>query len=80
MSVAFKKTIALLEGECSIEDSEELLNWILLNPKGKLNLKKLSYLHTAVLQVLMASQVKISIWPSDTKIASWLQAILLESK
>jgi len=76
MSIDLKKTVAVLAGHCEIEEAETLLAWCLEHPKGKVNLKHLSHLHTAVLQVLMALNPPISYWPEDRDMAGWLQQTL----
>jgi len=79
MSIKYKKTVALCEGHCEIEEAEELLSWFLENPKGKINLKQLTQLHTAILQVVMAIKPPISSWPEDLSVCLWLKRILNNS-
>lgn len=76
MSIEYKKTVAIMEGECAVEDAEVLLEWILLNPKGKINLKQCEHMHTAVLQVLMAVNPSVSVWPDKDSPACWLSTVL----
>jgi len=80
MPISYKKTVAVLEGHCGIDEAETLLGWLLENPKGKLNLKRCSHLHTAVLQVMMALSPKVSAWPEDPTIATWLQPLLVRGQ
>ncbi len=72
MPVNCKKTVAVLEGVCAVEEAEVLLEWLLAHPRGKVNLKSLQHLHSAVLQVLMALRPPISAPPADPEIAAWL--------
>lgn len=76
MSIEYKKTVAIIEGDCSVEDAETLLEWILVNPKGKINLKQCEQMHTAVLQVLMAIKPSVSVWPDTHSPAFWLSTVL----
>jgi len=76
MSIEYKKTVAIIEGECSVEEAEALLEWILLTPKGKINLKQCEHMHTAVLQVLMALTPSVSVWPDTDSPAFWLSTVL----
>jgi len=78
MPITYKKTVALLEGHCPVEEAETLLEWLLDNPKGKVNLKALAHPHTAVLQVLMAVRPAVSAWPEDESVAAWLRPLLEE--
>jgi len=74
MPMTFKKTVAVCEQMCSIEEAETLLEWLLDNPKGMVNLKKCQYLHTAIIQVLMAIKPEFSALPDDEKFRQTLIA------
>ncbi len=76
MPIIYKKTVAVLEGVCEIEEAETLLSWLLEHPKGKLNLKRLEHPHTALLQVLMALRPDVSVFPEVEDVANWLQPLL----
>jgi len=78
MSISYKKTVAKLSDFCTIEEAEPLWEWLLANPSGKLNLKTLQHPHSAVLQVMMANRVSVSVWPDDAQLTLWLQAALLD--
>jgi len=79
MPVRFKKTVAVLDGICTVEESEQLLEWLGQHPKGKVNLKQCAHLHSAVLQVLMAVKPELSSPPSDPDMASWLLPAISKS-
>ncbi len=72
MPIEFKKTVAVCNGVCSIEEAETLLGWLLENPKGKVNLKSCEQLHTAIVQVLMASKVAFSALPDNAAVQQQL--------
>ena len=76
MSIVLKKQVAALEDQCSIEEAETLLEWFIDKPKGKVNCKKLTHLHSAILQVLMAKQPAVSAWPDDENIKRILMSVL----
>ncbi|RKX24302.1 MAG: hypothetical protein DRP47_11585 [Candidatus Zixiibacteriota bacterium] len=78
MPIDYKKTVAMFEGHCEIEEAESLLGWLLDNPKGKVNLKQIQHLHTAVLQVLIALSPSITAWPIDESVSAWLTPKLKE--
>ena len=65
MPVTLKKTVAVLKGTCTVEEAERLLEWLVEHPGGKVNLKDCEHLHTAVLQVLMATRPRVSAEPQD---------------
>jgi len=74
--ISYKKTVAMLEGHCDIEEAEGLLSWLLEHPKGKLNLKNLQHPHTAVLQVALALKPDISAAPADESVSNWIMWVL----
>ncbi len=76
MSLTYKRDIAHLGGQVTVEDAEGLLNWLLERPAGKVNLRQLEHLHAANLQVLMALRPRISAWPRDPDLNAWLRAAL----
>ncbi len=76
MAITYKKNVAVLEDVCEIEEAEPLLDWLLQHPKGKLNLKRLSHPHSAVMQLMMAFRPMISIWPQDEEMFTWLEPSL----
>lgn len=69
MSISYKKTVAILDENCVIEEAEELHEWLIATPKAKLNLKNLQMLHTAVLQVMIALKPKFRY---GRKMTTWL--------
>ena len=73
MAIKYKGNTAVLKDVVSVEEAEGLLEWIHNTPKARIDMSKLVHIHTACLQVLMASNIKISSWPKDE-----LLKILLE--
>lgn len=71
-----KKQVAVLSDRCLIEDAEVLLEWLLQNPKGKLNAKSLTYMHTAILQVIIACKPAISLLPEEPTMGKIFQLAL----
>ena len=76
MPIKYKKTVAVLEGQCAIEEAENLLAWLLDHPRGKLNLKRLEHPHTAVLQVMIALRPEVSSFPEREDVELWLKPIM----
>lgn len=75
MPIEFKKTVAVFGADCTIEDAEALLEWLLEHPKGKLNLKKCTQCHTAVVQVMMAAKPALTAQPDNQQVQNILTAI-----
>ncbi len=59
MTVRRNGTTVHLEGRCHVEDAEPLLRHLLELEVALVDLSSAEHLHTAVLQVLMASRPKI---------------------
>lgn len=76
MPIQFRRNVAVLEEFCSVEEAEGLLQWLQSHPKAKINLKDCRHLHTAVLQVLMASRTPVANWPDDQDLSRWLKLVL----
>lgn len=76
MSLTFKRDVAHLADQVTVEEAEALLEWLVRHPAGKVNLKNLEHLHAANLQVLMATRPKVTVWPTNTDICAWLEAAL----
>lgn len=76
MPVIFRKTTATLQGLCTIEDVEPLLQWLAAHPGGKVQMKNCENLHSAVLQTLLAGQAKCSGWPTHPTLCAWLKSAL----
>ncbi|MGM0834193.1 MAG: hypothetical protein ACQEUK_15380 [Pseudomonadota bacterium] len=76
MPIEFKRSSAVLTGACEVEEAETLHSWLLEHPGASLNLRHCDYLHSAVLQVILAARevanTPLSPLPDDP----WLQGVL----
>jgi hypothetical protein len=76
MSIQFKKNLIKFCDLVSVEDAENLLGWLNKNPSSKLDFSACVHLHSANLQVLMASKAPVYKWPEDIELSSWLHQAL----
>lgn len=76
MTISFARNVAKCEGFCQIEEAETLVNWVLKKRKPKLDLANLEHMHTAILQVILAAQIEVSVWPNDDKLNTYFQTLL----
>lgn len=76
MAIEFKKNLAVFSDFIGVEEAEALLEWLLKNPKGKINLSDCTHIHASSLQVLMAVKPTISVEPKETDLAMWLHVAL----
>lgn len=74
MAIEFKKTTAIFSDFVGVEEAETLLEWLLKNPKGKINLADCTHIHASSLQVLIAVKPVIAAMPKDETLTVWLNA------
>jgi hypothetical protein len=72
MGIEYKKALAIFSENVSVEDAEGLLDWLVKNPKGKINLVACTHIHAANLQVLLATKPVIAAEPKDADLQKWL--------
>jgi hypothetical protein len=72
MGMKLTKKAVTLDGVVTVEDAEELANWLKKSPKAAVNVSSAGHLHSAVLQVLLALKPRIDGKPADP----WLEAAL----
>lgn len=67
---------AVLEGAVTVEDAETFTAWLRQTPAARVNLRKCTHLHTAVLQAMLAAGVKVSVPPTDPFLTTWVLPLL----
>jgi hypothetical protein len=75
MAIEYKKSLAVFTEFVGVEEAENLLQWLLKNPKGKINLAACEHIHAANLQVLMAIKPIVAAWPADEDLQRWLAVL-----
>ncbi len=76
MAIEFKKNLAVFSDFVGVEEAEALLEWLLKNPKGKINLADCTHIHASNLQVLMAVKPTIAAQSKDEDLQLWLSTLL----
>jgi hypothetical protein len=76
MPIEYKKNRAVFRDEVTVEEAEELLEWLQARPGAQADLAACRHLHTANLQVLMCGKTSISKWPKDSGLRAWLEPAL----
>ena len=71
-----QREVIFLEGICSSEEAEILLQRLLATPTAIVDLQGCKSLHTAVLQVLLAAKPNLYL-PADSAAGNWLRSVLL---
>ena len=64
----------VLDGDCPPEDAETLLRILQTMPAADVDWRRCRYLHTAVLQIVMASRASLIGPCGDAWLAQWLTA------
>jgi hypothetical protein len=75
MGMKLTKKRVTLEGTISVEDAEELSNWLRRSPKATVDVSSAGHVHAAVLQVLLALRPRLEGKAADP----WLNAALAVS-
>lgn len=72
MTVRVEKTVVVLDGVCPPEEAETLQAALVGRKRRRVDLSACAGLHTAVLQVLLASGADIVAPPANPLLARWL--------
>lgn len=76
MPIEYKKNQAVFRDIASVEEAEGLLEWLQNKPAAKVDLGACTHLHPANLQVLIAANSRIAVWPNDVNLRAWLETAL----
>lgn len=79
MGIRYFNKHAVLEGVVSVEDAEELFQWLRSRDNPVVGLKRCDHLHAAALQVLLATQPRMVDAPADPWLAHALGMLPKES-
>lgn len=77
MAIEYKKKVVVMSDIVSVDDAEGLLEWLQNKPAAKVDLSTCTHLHPANLQVLMAAQCRVTHWPQDAGLRTWLETALI---
>lgn len=74
MTIEYTNSTAIFSDSVSVEEADGLLDWIMKNPKGKVDLTQCQHLHAANLQVLLVAKMPILALPEDHGLRIWFNA------
>ena len=77
MPIEFKRNRLIFRDVVRVEEAEALLEALQKKPTAKVDLAACTHLHTANLQVLMVARPRVSSWPQDSELRTWLEAVLM---
>ena len=67
---------ATLTGTVTVHDVEPFVVWLRRAPKGRVNLRNCTHMHTGVFQALLLFKPKVSVAPHDGFLATWVFPLL----
>lgn len=76
MGLRYDADLAVLEGQCAVEDAGELAEWLIADRTRRVDLAPCGGMHAAVLQTLMALRPPLVALPDDADLARWLSPAL----
>ncbi len=79
MGIRYLKKHAALEDTVTVEDAEALSAWLQEQPRPAVQLARCTYLHSAVLQVLLALRPALLSVPQDSALARDLSQALADA-
>jgi hypothetical protein len=75
MSVRCADGVVVLEGDCQVDEAEQLLEFLLANPSAEVDWSDCGQLHTALIQVLLAVRPKMRGSPEVEFLNRWIAPI-----
>jgi hypothetical protein len=66
----------VLKGRCPIEDAETLMRLLSLNRSATVDWRECDYLHTAIIQILLAARPAMLGPPRFIQLRQWIAPIL----
>jgi hypothetical protein len=79
VSLQLGSRTAVLEGVVTVEDAEPLAAWLRTTRDPRVNLRRCTHVHTAVLQCLLAAGVTVSVPPADPFLKAWVLPLVAPS-
>ncbi len=76
MTIEYRKKIAVFGESATIDEADTFWEWLINHSDKSVDLTACTYVHTVILQLLMASKVKIKAWPSNSALSSILQTAI----
>jgi hypothetical protein len=72
MPIAYQDNMACFDGDVTVEEAGEFVEWLLADDARQVDLTPCTGLHSALLQSLMALQPRLVALPQDRHLAHWI--------
>ena len=76
MPLVFNGQMVSFEDVCTVEDALPLLEFLKAGEAAEIDLSACTYLHTALLQLLLTARPRLAALPADPGLARWIAALL----
>lgn len=76
MTVRQTEGVIILEGDCGVEEAETLLSALLTAPGAEIDWSNCGSLHTAVVQLIQASNAPVRGTCGDPSLARWVNPLV----
>ncbi len=77
MPLQLDEHTAVLSGAITVQDAQQLADWLRQTPGGAVDLGACTHLHTAALQALSSAHAPIAVAPADAFLSAWILPLLL---
>lgn len=72
MAVEYLDNKAIFRETVTIEEAEELFNWLLSKGEAEIDMTECSHIHTSVLQIILLFKPKLNL-PDDSDFKKWIK-------
>jgi len=79
MPLVFNEQTVSFEDVCTVEDALPLFEFLNTGEAAEIDLSACTYLHTALLQLLLAARPKVAALPVDRSLARWAAQLLADA-
>ena len=76
MTLRQTEGVIILEGDCGVEEAETLLSALLTAPGAEIDWSKCGSLHTAVVQLILASNAPVRGTCGDPSLSRWVNPLV----
>ena len=80
MALVFTASQARFEDVCSVEEALPLLEFLRNCDAPEVDLSGCTFLHTALLQLLLTARPKLAVYPTDPALARWVAPLLADDR